>query len=250
MRVLLVVVALMSCSLPAVAQNWQKSIGGCASDATSDAVSAAATDAAIQSCTALIQSGRQTPAALAVIYGYRGLSYWRKHLDDQAMADFAQAIALDPNAAEPYVSRSFINLARGLYDQVIADCEKALILNTDHVTPVAFALRGAAYYGKGLDDLTLLDAGRALSLARDYPYAYLVRGAAYQRKGLHDKALADFNQAIRLDTKYSDAYLARAASYDAKGLREEAIADYRAALKLNADLVEAQDALKRLGATL
>src|SRR5258708_31589841 len=59
-------------------------------------------DEAIEACTEIIQSGRETKQNLAVAYIGRGTAYGDKGDYDRAIADFTKAIELDPKSAVAY----------------------------------------------------------------------------------------------------------------------------------------------------
>jgi tetratricopeptide (TPR) repeat protein len=54
-------------------------------------------DLSISGCTAIIQSGRQTQQNLAVAFYNRGNAHFRKGQPDRAIADYDQAIRLNPS---------------------------------------------------------------------------------------------------------------------------------------------------------
>ena len=59
----------------------------------------------INSCTALIQSGNEAKENLAVAFYNRGLAYESKGDYARAIADYSDAIRLDPNDAEAFFYR-------------------------------------------------------------------------------------------------------------------------------------------------
>jgi tetratricopeptide (TPR) repeat protein len=109
----------------------------------------------------VIQSGQETPANLAVAYYDRGFGYDNKHLYDQAIADYTQAIALKPDYANAYGNRGEVYNERGLYDQAIADLSQAIALGA---TAPDFDQRGNSYRNKGLNEQAIADYRAALRL--------------------------------------------------------------------------------------
>src|SRR5258708_409733 len=97
-------------------------------------------DQAVAACTSLIQSGRETSANLSLEYYNRGIAYRRKGLYDQAIADHNRAIALTPGDADAYQARGVAYRYRGLYDLAIADYTQAIALKPDYEG--AYAARG------------------------------------------------------------------------------------------------------------
>lgn len=93
--------------------------------------STATDDQTIEGCTALIQSGHETPANQALAYNYRAFSYVVKGQYDLAVADYNKAIALKPDA-DYYDSRGLAYEKEGNRDQAIADFRTALKLAPDN----------------------------------------------------------------------------------------------------------------------
>jgi serine/threonine-protein kinase len=53
---------------------------------------------------------------------------------DKALADFNQAIQLNPNDAKSYTNRGLVYQAQGDYDKDLADDEQALLLDAKSIT--------------------------------------------------------------------------------------------------------------------
>jgi tetratricopeptide (TPR) repeat protein len=120
MHRILIALAFVLVALPAWAQGNDQYMTQCLGDDD---------DLAIAGCTALIQSGQESVDNLADIYYDRGISYRHKGLNDQAIADYNQAIALRPNSAKAYNNRGYAYELKGLRDQSIGDYRTALRLD-------------------------------------------------------------------------------------------------------------------------
>ncbi len=62
-------------------------------------------DVQIKSCTALIQSGIELKENKAIAFYNRALAYENKEKYDLAIADFTEAIRIDPNDADFFLNR-------------------------------------------------------------------------------------------------------------------------------------------------
>src|SRR5437016_5951869 len=82
-------------------------------------------DLSIGGCTALIQSGQVSKNDLAPVFNRRGIAYARKGELDKAIADFTDAIHLEPDYAAAFNSRGTIYYYKGDYDKAIADYSAA-----------------------------------------------------------------------------------------------------------------------------
>ena len=164
-------------------------------------------------------------------YTGRGIAYSQKGMHDCAIADFDKAIKLDPDYANAYIGRGIAYSQKGMHDYAIADLDKAIRLNPKYAD--AYNNRGVAYSQKDRHEYAIADFDEAIKLNPNYAMAYNNRGITYSKKGRHDYAIADFDEAIRLNSKYADAYTGRGIAYSQKGMHDYAIADFDKAIKLN-----------------
>jgi tetratricopeptide (TPR) repeat protein len=164
---------------------------------------------------------------------------------DKAVADYTQAIALDPNNAAAYTERGEVYSAKQDYDQAIADHTQSIRLEPQNA--VAYTNRGFAYSRKKDTDKAIADYTQAIRLDPNFAIAYYNRGVAYDNKGDYDRAIADHTQAIRLDPNDADVYNGRGVAYDNKGDYTRARADYNKALQLDPNNTDARNSLNALG---
>ena len=189
----------------------------------------------------------------------RGILFASRGEYKMAIADFTEALKLDPNMAAAYILRAralvasvsnvikveanfrdiTVLVTRGnvsvenarIYDQAIADLNQAIRLDPNNA--VAYYNRGYAYKLKGDYDRAIADLNQAIRLDPNSVEAYISRGYTYYNKKDYDRAIADFNQAIRLDPNYAIAYNNRGNAYYNKKDYDRAIADYEAAMRIN-----------------
>jgi len=111
---------------------------------------------------------------------------------------------VNKNKTAAYNNRGLPWNAKGEYDKAIADFDQAIGL--DPKLALAYNGRGYAWNAKGENDKAIADFDQAIGLDPKDALAYNGRGLAWNAKGEYDKAIADFDQAIGLDPKDALAY--------------------------------------------
>jgi tetratricopeptide (TPR) repeat protein len=170
-------------------------------------------DEQISGCTAVLGSGRGTAANRAVAYYYRGLAHYDKRDYDRAIADYSEAIRLNPSEASAYNGR------------------------------------GNAYHDKREYDLAIADYTRAIEIDPKNAGYYDNRARIHLKTGRAAQGLPDAERALQLSPYDTSSLETRGHIFESLGRREEAIADFRRVLDINPDIQESRDALKRLGAS-
>ena len=105
--------------------------------------SSEAGDVTIAACTRAINSGAGRPS---INYYNRGDAYRVKGDTDRAIADYTEAIRLDPKYANAYHNRGLAYRDKGDTDRAIADYTEAIRLDPKYAN--AYNNRGVAYATK------------------------------------------------------------------------------------------------------
>lgn len=134
---------------------------------------------------------------------------------DLAIADFSQAIALEPDNALAYFDRGIAYGSKGDYDLAIADFGQAIALNPD---------------------LSIADSGQSITLNPDAADTYYTRGRNHASEERYALAIACYNQAILLNPNDGSAYNARGQAYRELGNVAQADANEERAAELNPEL--------------
>ena len=150
---------------------------------------------------------------------------------DKAIADYNEAIRLNPTDANAYINRGNAWCAKKDYDKAIADYSEAIRLNPTDA--IAYYGRGGTWGNKKEYDQAISDCNEAIRLDPRYAAAYCNRGLTWGYKKEYDQAIADCNEAIRLNPTDANAYINRGNAWHAKKDYEQAIADYNEAIRLD-----------------
>jgi tetratricopeptide (TPR) repeat protein len=138
--------------------------------------------------------------------------------------------AAQPMTAQDYFLRGYERGAKGNLDAAIADYTEALRLEPRFVS--ACNNRGVIYSKQGNFRAAIADFDQSIHLKGDDAEVWFDRGnAKYQLKNLNG-AIADYTSAIRLNADYAGAYHNRAAAKESLLDYKGAVADYEAALRL------------------
>src|ERR1700759_718818 len=81
-------------------------------------------DAALPACTRLIETGKLDDSKRAIAHDNRGVAYWRKRDFNRAIADYDEAIRIDPQSARAYMRRGAAYSGKREYEKSIADSSK------------------------------------------------------------------------------------------------------------------------------
>jgi stress response protein SCP2/Flp pilus assembly protein TadD len=119
-----------------------------------------------------------------------------------AIANFTQALGLNPNIPQAYLGLGIATSQQGNKQQAIYNYDRALKFNPNLAE--AYFGRGQAYYELGDNQRAIGDYEQAIRVNPEYGLAYLERGAIRCMLGTKSEAVADFDQAIELFSKQGD----------------------------------------------
>jgi tetratricopeptide (TPR) repeat protein len=135
----------------------------------------------------------------ATVLNQQGLAKQNLGDWDGAMADYNEAIRLDPNYSAAYDNRGNVKRQKGDLNGAMADINQAIRLNPKNA--IAYFNRARVREKRGDLDGAIADFNQAISLKPNYPSAYRDRGEVKRKKGDINGANADFSQALKLGAK-------------------------------------------------
>jgi lipoprotein NlpI len=173
------------------------------------------------------------PQCNAVASYDRAKAAYEKNDNDRAIADYSEAIRVNPKYANAYIGRGSAWYAKKDFDRAIADYDEAIRI--DPKNGLAYLDRGYAWSAKKDFDRAIADYDEAIRRYPTYAEAFDLRGHAWQTKGNLDRAIADFGETIKIDPQHIDALASRGRAYFYKGDFKASAADLLNASKLTED---------------
>ncbi len=149
-------------------------------------------------CSAVIGFSPFRGSLIAFAYEGRGRIALRHGNHRRAIADFNEAIHLNPNRASLYRDRAQAYRQTGEVELAIADFDEAIALDPKLAAP--YHERGLALAAKGDLDRAILSYSTAVRLDPSDAQARLDRGLAFLARRQADDARADFEAAVALPT--------------------------------------------------
>ncbi|MGB9365341.1 MAG: tetratricopeptide repeat protein [Xanthobacteraceae bacterium] len=162
-------------------------------------------DAAMAGCTRVIDDSKVKPKGRADAYYNRGNAHSAKGDLTAAIADYDEAIKLDPKNARALTNRGTAHSEKGDAEAALADFDEAI--KRDPRFAAAYFNRANAYAAKGDADRAIAGYTASIRYDRRNVYAYIARGALHLAGGAATKARADMVLATRLDRRNAYAVL-------------------------------------------
>ena len=150
---------------------------------------------------------------------------------EQAIADYTEAIRLNPKSDKAYVGRGSVFAITGEFSKGIDDLTEAIQLNTNNV--LAYEMRGSARFGIQRFDEAISDYDVALKFEPTNGQLFKPRGQAYYWKRDYTNAMTDLTKALTFRTNDPEIYDDRGGAYLSIKELDKAADDFNAALRLD-----------------
>lgn len=151
----------------------------------------------VELCTKVVSDKSEIEDIQAEALLNRGLAFSVLGADDEAIADYTGAIALNPQYTALYQSRGEAYFRSGDAAKAIADFDA--VLKIDAQNTLALHSRAAVRLDLGDDDAALADFATLLTLDATDADAFAGRGLVFERKGDRAHAEADFRKAMEIE---------------------------------------------------
>jgi tetratricopeptide (TPR) repeat protein len=156
----------------------------------------------------------------------RGQVCERNHDLDQALADYTQAIELNPSFGRAHTCRGLLQIQRHDLSSALTDLSTALLLEPENAR--AWNNRGTAYLQLNQLDLALSDFEHSISLCPGFVKALRNRGKVYYLQQNLPSALQSLTAAIQQPTSSADpeCFILRGSVHHSLGLTSRALKDF------------------------
>jgi tetratricopeptide (TPR) repeat protein len=157
---------------------------------------------------------------------FRGNIYLSRREDEAADADFERARVLAPDNAHVYAMIGFFSGLAGHTESGLENLSQAIQLDPNMAD---FYISRGIVYEQVMEDIenAAADYSHAIELAPEEPSYYYWRGLLYrdQMVAFDEQAVADFTRAIELDPEWAAYYIDRALAYEQMSDAVSAAAD-------------------------
>ena len=156
---------------------------------------------------------------------------------DSSIADFKEAIRLNPEMAIAYIALAVSYNVSQDYESSIQNYNKAMTLDISYIGQSYIYLgRGMSYLGKKDYEHATNDLKKAVELSPNNYWANIFLGNAYSDKKNYEEALKSYDNAIKADPMNYTGYSQRAFVDNMLGRYDNTISDCTKTIELNPSL--------------
>jgi tetratricopeptide (TPR) repeat protein len=159
-----------------------------------------------------------------------GIDYAEKGKLNEAIAEYQEAIRLDPNYAKAHYNLGIAYHEQGKLDDAIAEYKEAIRIDPSMAD--AHINLGVAYADQGKLDEAIAAYREAIRINPDLGDAHLNLGLAYDDQGRWDEAIAEYKEVIRINPDDADAHYNLGLVYYRQDKLDEAIVAWKEAIRI------------------
>jgi tetratricopeptide (TPR) repeat protein len=155
----------------------------------------------------------------------------QKGRGDEAIAQYQEALRIDPEYVDAHINLGGALLRAGRQDEAISHFQNALQIKPDNAEAhnnFGIALREKGRVGEAITQYQI-----ALQINPGYAEAQFNLGNALGQDGRLDDAISHYQEALRIKPGYMDAQFNLGNALLQKGIADEAVAHLQTALKIN-----------------
>ncbi|BCL34722.1 tetratricopeptide repeat-containing serine protease family protein [Nostoc sp. MS1] len=178
-------------------------------------------------------SAPNTPVATApkaADFLLQAVDKYNKEDYQEAIANFTQAIRLNPKYTQAYIGQGIARSRLKDYQGAIADFTQAIRLNPKYTQP--YIGRGIARSRLGDYQGAIADYSTAIKINPENVTVYGLRGSIHLKLKDYQRAIADFSSAIKIDPNLAINYSSRGIARGELGDKQGGIADLQKAADL------------------
>jgi lipoprotein NlpI len=180
-------------------------------------------------CTALITGGTLRGKALGAAYVFRGKAQAQRNEIKAAIADFSEALKVDPQATDALYNRGAAYALMGQSNYALADFAHLLDLVPND--PDTLFYRALIYVNQGKIEAAVQDLSAVLGQRPDDGISRLQRAGLLIALQRNEDAIADLNQLLKKEPTALDALYNRGRAEMLKGDYGAAETDFAAAME-------------------
>jgi Flp pilus assembly protein TadD len=139
-----------------------------------------------------------------IIFLNRGLAMQGMEKHDSALADFDQAIALDPNYGPTFNSRGITLHRLKRYHEALTSYDRAIAINPND--SAAYTNRGMTLHALDRYQESLISCKQAVNVTPGQPVFHNNLGNALQEMGQFEEALVCYDKATEISPDYAEAH--------------------------------------------
>ena len=174
-----------------------------------------------------------------VAWFFRGFSQFRRGNNDQARADYLQAINRGYNHFDVFFNIGYMHFQSKEYKEGESWFRQALDRNQNY--SASWYYLGICRYKQNLD--AYYEFSRTLEIDSGYMMAYVYRGVLLDRIGEYSRAVSDYSKAVEINPEYAWGYFYLGKDLERLNRGSEAVESLEKAIFLGLTEAQVYDAL-------